>query len=143
MEDEWIKVVRNWSEPKSVQDIQVFISFANFFQCFIRGFSGTAALLTSLLKTTKLSNSAPKPGAHNNEVVKGGGKVDDRNLSKKPKNIKSGIRTCIGVIEESTFLTFDAKEAFNQLRQAFIKVPIFQYFDLECYIWIETNLQAM
>ena len=32
MEDERIKVVRNWPEPKSSQDIQVFISFADFYQ---------------------------------------------------------------------------------------------------------------
>ena len=31
MEDERIKAVRNWLEPKSVQDIQVFIGFANFY----------------------------------------------------------------------------------------------------------------
>ena len=35
MEDERIKAVRNWSEPKSVRDIQVFIGFANFYQQFI------------------------------------------------------------------------------------------------------------
>ena len=31
MEEEKIKAIRNWPEPKSVQDIQVFISFANFY----------------------------------------------------------------------------------------------------------------
>ena len=37
IEDEKIKVVKNWPEPKSVQDIQVFIGFANFYRRFIRG----------------------------------------------------------------------------------------------------------
>ena len=31
MKDEKIKAVKNWPEPKSVQDIQVFIGFANFY----------------------------------------------------------------------------------------------------------------
>lgn len=37
------------------------------------------------------------------------------------------------------FLTLEARLAFNQLRQTFIKALILQYFDVECYIWIETN----
>ena len=35
MEDEKIKKVKNWPEPKSVQDIQVFLGFANIYWCFI------------------------------------------------------------------------------------------------------------
>ena len=35
MEDEKIEAVRNWLEPKSVRDIQVFIDFANFYRRFI------------------------------------------------------------------------------------------------------------
>lgn len=31
MEDQRIKTVRNWLEPKSVSNIQVFINFANFY----------------------------------------------------------------------------------------------------------------
>ena len=43
---------------------------------------------------------------------------------------------------ESIFLISDAKKAFNCLRQAFIKASILQYFDLECYIRIETNISS-
>ena len=57
MEDERIEAVRNWPEPKSVRDIQVFIGFANFYRRFIRGFSRIAAPLTSMLKMTGLSES--------------------------------------------------------------------------------------
>ena len=52
MEDERIEAVRSWPEPKSVQDIQVFIGFANVYRRFIRGFIRIAAPLTSMLKTT-------------------------------------------------------------------------------------------
>ena len=50
MEDERIEAVKNWPEPTSVRNIQVFIGFANFYRRFIRGFSRIAAPLTSLLK---------------------------------------------------------------------------------------------
>ena len=88
-----------------------------------------------MLKTTGSSDSALKDD--DDEVVEGSG----RNLSKskKSKNAKSGIQTHLGVMGESTFLTPNTREAFNQLRQVFTKTPILQYFNLECHIWIETN----
>ena len=52
MEAERIEVVKDWPEPKSVRDIQVFLGFANFYWRFIQGFSRIAAPLTSMLKTT-------------------------------------------------------------------------------------------
>ena len=77
-----------------------------------------------MLKTTGLSDSAPKElQANENEVVGGGG--DDRNLSRKSKNAKSGIQTRIGATRKPTFLNPGAKKAFNQLRQAFTKAPNF------------------
>ena len=139
MEDERIEAVRNWPEPKSVRDIQVFIGFANFYQQFIRGFSRIATPLISMLKTTGSSDSAQKDD--DDEVVGGGG---DRNLSKskKSKNTKSGIQTRIGATGEPTFLTPDAREAFNQLRQAFTKALILRHFDPKCHIRIETNVSS-
>ncbi len=35
IEEERIKAVRDWSEPQSVRDIQVFLGFANFYRRFI------------------------------------------------------------------------------------------------------------
>ena len=35
MKDERIKAVKQWPEPKSVRDIQVFLGFANFYWQFI------------------------------------------------------------------------------------------------------------
>ena len=112
MEDERIEAVRNWPEPKSVRDIQVFIGFANFYRRFIRGFNKIAAPLTSMLKTTGSSDLALRND--DDEVVEGG----DRNLSKskKSKNAKFGVQTRLGATEEPTFLTLDARKAFNQLR---------------------------
>ena len=45
-------------------------------------------------------------------------------------------------MEEPKFLTSDAKEAFNRLRQAFTKAPILRHFDPECHIRIETNVSG-
>ena len=40
------------------------------------------------------------------------------------------------------FLTPATRIAFNYLWLVFTKAPIFQHFDLECYIWIETNVSS-
>ena len=88
-----------------------------------------------MLKTTGLSDSAL--GDDDDEVVEDG----DRNLSKskKSKNAKSGVQTRLGATGEPTFLTPDAREAFNQLRQAFTEAPILRHFDPEGHIRIETD----
>ena len=52
MEDERIEAVRNWPEPKSVRDIEVFLGFASFYQRFIQGFSKIVGSLTLMLKIT-------------------------------------------------------------------------------------------
>ena len=92
IEDEKIKAVRNWSELKSIRDIQVFICFANLYQRFIQAFSRITVLLVSMLKTTRSSNLALRK-LKVDEVVKGVGKADDRNLfkSQKSKNAKPRI----------------------------------------------------
>ena len=116
----------------------MFICFANFYQRFIKGFSKTAALLTSLLKTTESSNSASKAfRADDNEVIGGGGgRVNEtvRNSSKK-----STCMPNIGATREPNFLTSDAKKGFNHLRLAFIKAPIFRHFDLNSHIRIQID----
>ena len=147
MEDEQIEAVKNWLEPKSVQDIQVFIGFANFYWCFIQGFSRIAAPFISILKTTGSSDLTPKAfGADDNEVVGVGSRANEtfKNLSKskKAKNdeSKSSTRSLdIRATGEPIFLTSGANKAFNCLRQAFIKALILQHFNPECHIQIETD----
>ena len=144
MEDERIEAVKNWPEPTSVRDIQVFIGFANFYQRFIQGFSRIAAPLTSLLKTTGSLESAPKVfRADDNKVVDGGGGGRANrtvvNLSKNEKSRKSTRVPNIEATGEPNFLTPNAKKTFNNLRLAFIEAPIFRHFDLESHIQIETD----
>ena len=95
-----------------------------------------------MLKIIELSESALKAFGVKNKVVEGDGNRADatiRNLSKskKLKNNKFGNLMCIWTIEamgKLSFLTRDTKKAFNYLRQAFIKAPILQYFDLKSHI---------
>ena len=70
MEAEKIEVVKDWSKPKSVCNIQVFLGFANFYRQFIQGFSRIAASLTSMLKTTGSPNvPASRRNDDNSKVV--------------------------------------------------------------------------
>ena len=43
IEEKRINVINKWPKHESVQNIQVFISFANFYQSFIKGVSRIAA----------------------------------------------------------------------------------------------------
>ena len=62
MEDKKIEAVKQCPEPQSVQDIQVFLRFANFYRQFIQGFSQIAAPLTLILKTSGSTESKTQPG---------------------------------------------------------------------------------
>ena len=137
MEDEQIEAVKNWPEPTSVRDIQVFIGFVNFYRRFIKGFNRIAAPLTSLLKTTRSSDSASKAfRADDNEVVGGGGRANETvvNLSKNNKFRNSMRVSNIRATREPNFLTSNAKKAFNHLRLAFIEAPILRHFNLKSHI---------
>ena len=106
----------------------MFIDFANFYRQFIKGFSRIAVLLTSLLKTTGLSESAPKTFKvdDNKVVVDGGSRANEMfvNLSKNNKSRNLICMPNIGAIKKSTFLTSNAKKTFNHLQLAFVKALI-------------------
>lgn len=52
IEEKRIDVVKNQPKPKLIQNILIFIVFANFYQYFIYGFSKIAILFTFILKTS-------------------------------------------------------------------------------------------
>ena len=165
MEDERIEAVKQWPEPQSVRDIQVFLGFANFYRRFIQGFSRIAASLTSMLKTsgstepltwlgegivgvggnTKARRDASKLDKSElgrNEVDGNEVEVDEvrKNVQKmtKSKNSSKPKKT----VGPSDFLTPGAKLTFTKLRQAFIKAPILHHFDPERYIQIEMDVSG-
>ena len=48
IEQEKIKAVKEWKNPMKVKDVESFLGFANFYQCFIQNFSYAAKLLNKL-----------------------------------------------------------------------------------------------
>ena len=162
MEDERIKAVEQWPEPRSVRDIQVFLGFANFYWQFIQGFSLIAAPLTSMLKTTGSTWSAANLEETKSEI--GGDSVVSNSMvdgsetinPAKGKNQAKTTKSKILVKSKSHdfpfnsrnreagtgFLTPKARLAFTQLRQTFVKAPILHHFDLESHIRIETDVSG-
>ena len=133
MEEERIDAVKAWPEPKSIQDIQVFIGFANFYWRFIQSFSKITAPLTSMLKTSpQPAGALPANAVDDSEVVGSSGR-------NKGKSAKSDFTKPVRGAEEPSFLTPNARRAFTQLRQAFTKVSILRHFELERHIRIETD----
>ena len=45
-----VEAIKNWSTPKHVKDVQVFVGFCNFYQYFIQNFSKIAGPFNSLTK---------------------------------------------------------------------------------------------
>ena len=63
-----------------------------------------------------------------------------QNLAKFKKLSKSGNSLNFDAKNSGpSFLTPEARAAFNRLRLAFIKASILQYFDPECHIWIKID----
>ena len=83
--------MKDWFNPKLVYNIQVFLSFTNFYWQFIQGFSKIAASLTSILKITWLPDkSRLEVGNNNGEVIRFG--ISDNSsmkLAKKSRKSKS------------------------------------------------------
>lgn len=50
MDEKKVNAVLKWPQPSTVRELQRFLGFANFYRCFIRGFSTIAAPLTSMLR---------------------------------------------------------------------------------------------
>jgi hypothetical protein len=50
MDSDRIETIRDWPEPQSVKDIQMFLGFTRFFCRFVSSYSQVTALLTEILK---------------------------------------------------------------------------------------------
>ena len=129
IEEERINVVKNWLEPKSICDIQVFLGFANFYCCCIQDFSRIGAPLTSILRmnpiliTQKLMDVVDEFGGGDygeNEAKKtfvsmkrstGADDLSSNHVSYAVSNFVSNSAKNV-----SNYLTPDAKRAFDQLR---------------------------
>ena len=157
MEDKRIEAVKQWPEPQSVRDIQVFLGFANFYRQFIQGFSRIAAPLTSMLKIsgdTKSKTQSGKGGVGvgGSRAGRGGSKLDDgRRIDDNEVDDDEVGDDEIGTkVQKSSkskkmelgFLTPGARKVFIKFRQAFIKAPILYHFDLERHIRVEMDASS-
>ncbi len=89
MGEEQIKTIRDWPEPQSVHDIQVFLGFANFYWQFIQQFSRLAALLTSMLKTASVIGPANENSEQGGQRVR----VENRNEKELVQKSCKGQKT--------------------------------------------------
>ena len=160
IEDERMETVKNWPEPKSVRDIQVFLGFANFYQRFIQGFSKIAGSLILILRISSLtdlsiilqsidvadeeevgetgSNSSNLSNPSASTRSTGVGYLTSGSAKTESSNIKKGVEAA----RSSDYLTPVTKKAFNHLWYTFTQAPILQYFDLERHLWIETDVSS-
>lgn len=101
-----------------------------------------------MLKTTG-SSKIPAlifVGVNNNIVPREDGLKPYLSKSKKTKitkskNLTKGPTILFNIVI-TKFLIFKAKVTFTQLRKAFTEALIFEYFDSEYYIQIETNASS-
>ena len=105
-----------------------------------------------MLRTAERRKSGDEVGDDNkagrgknkiDDVEVDGGEVEVNEVEKKvqktskSKNLFKSQKT-VG----SDILTSRAKQAFNELRQAFLKAPILHHFDPDCHIQIETDVSG-
>ncbi len=153
IEEERIETIRNWLEPQSIRDIQVFLSFANFYRRFIRNFNRIATPLTSIFQTIDdetLSTQATKNEKNQDALGGDDGTSGDANInnqstaanvakSKKPTLTKTKKSDFAKVNSSGTdCLTQETKKAFIYLQKTFTKTPTLWHFDPEHYIHIKT-----
>ena len=156
IEDEKIEAVKQWPESQSVQNIQIFLGFANFYKQFIKEFSQIATSLILRLKISSIKSAKPKKGrvgigngsrARCNGSKIDGSEVDSNEIedyevgkkvqkTTKSKNLSKSKKT----VGSLNFFTFKAKLPFIKLRQVFFKARILYHFNLERYIWIKTDV---
>ena len=152
MEDKWIEAVKQWPEPQSVQDIQVFLGFVNFYKRFIQGFSRIVASFTLMLKTAKLrkgrdgvggDSRAGHGGSEIDDVEVDGGEVEVDEVRKKArKTSKSKNLSKSQKMVGLDFFIPGVKLTFIELRQAFLIAPILYHSDPNCHIQIKTDVSG-
>ena len=111
IEDKKIEIIKNWFEPKSLIDIQVFLAFPNFYYCFIQGFTKISTPFTLMLKTSPISVTELLIDVANNEFGRG-------NYSENEARILLASFASQNLIKVS-YLTFGAKKTFKFLQHAF------------------------
>lgn len=137
-----IKKTQTQLEPKLVKDFLLFLGFTNFYKKFIKNFNIIIVLLILILYITdyKIQNIQNKNSNILSSTRANSGVVgeNNENLLTIAKLAKSKKFAKINFFEID-LLTFRVKRLFIYPQKAFIKAPIFGYFDLKYYIYIKIN----
>lgn len=131
MVEERIEVMKTWSKKKMIKDIQVFFSFTNSYQRFIKALNKITVPPTLILE--RISRSTITTVRKSDKACNSNIKKDSNDVFKRTKSENSDERVRATITKNSkNFLSSKAQAAFIFLRIAFINTLIFDYFDLEC-----------
>ena len=115
MDPEKVSAVLNWEVPKTIQDVQCFLAFANFYMRFIEGHSRICTPLFNLLKTVdkdkETSTVTTKP---------------DRPAKKVTNKAPIQWTPC-------------CQQVFDELKSRFCSAPILKHFDPTLETVLETD----
>ena len=115
MDLEKVSAVLNWEVPKTIQDVQYFLGFANFYRRFIEGYSRICTPLFNLLKTVDKSKETSTVTTNPDVPVK-------KETNKAP-------------IE----WTPCCQQVFDELKSRFCSAPVLKHFDPTLETILETD----
>ena len=107
--------VNNWEIPKTIQDVQCFLGFTNFYWRFIEGYSRIWTPLFNLLKTVNKDTNTSVIMTNPAEPV-------------KMTTNKAPIEWTLG-----------CQEVFDELKARFCSAPILKHFDPALETILETD----
>ena len=114
MDPENVSAVLNWEVPKTIQVVQCFLGFANFYRRFIEGYLHICTPLFNLLKTVDKDQDA------------------STDLTTAPPPAKEGANKSL------MDWTPRCQEVFDELKARFCSAPVLKHFDPT----LETNLET-
>ena len=112
---EKVSAVLNWEVPKTIQDVQCFLGFANFYRRFIEGYSRICTPLFNLLKTVDKDKETPTVTTNHDVPVK---KVTN---------------------EAPIEWTPCCQQVFDELKSRFCSAPVLKHFDPTLETILETD----
>jgi len=124
MESDWILTIEDWLTPKSAQDIQLILGFANFDQRFFQIYAKITLQLTELLRKVE--------AAHH--LWASEGPLRKRQKSELEKRQEGALRPAL-----KWEWTWEAGLAFQKLKKAFTKALILQLLDPAKSIILQTD----
>ena len=115
MDPEKVSAVLNWEVPKTIQHVQCFLGFANFYRRFIEEYSRICTPLFNLLKTVDKDKETSTV-------------TTNPDLPGKKVTNKTPIEW-----------TLCCQQVFNELKSRFCSAPVLKHFDQTLETILETD----